>query len=115
MTDRRDGKTMEMRREIMVRIKEDLRDLQGYQCAMPWCVNEWTDAAHIDGSGMGGRVSTYTSGNMVGLCRSCHDTFDGRDLQGRQYMLRRLLAAHVETERNAKALRKIKEGHLAGF
>lgn len=83
----------------MDRIKEDLRAWQGYQCGMPSCINEWTDAAHIQGSGMGGRISTYSIENMVGLCRGCHDTFDGRDLQGRQAMLRDLLGEHVRSMR----------------
>ncbi len=103
---------MKDRRETMDRIKEDLRTWQGYQCGMPWCINEWTDAAHIDGSGMGGRISTYSIENMVGLCRTCHDTFDGRDLQGRQRMLRDLLAEYVKTERDTKAKRRVS---LAGF
>ncbi len=102
------------RREIMDRIKEDLWTWQGLQCGMPWCTNEWTDAAHIDGSGMGGRISTYEIENMVGLCRSCHDTFDGRDLAGRQHMLRQLLAAHVTCNRLRVAKRKMKGGDWPG-
>ncbi len=103
------------RREAMDRIRRDLEAWQGHQCAMPWCTNPWSDPAHIDASGMGGRPSTYSIENMVGLCRSCHDTFDGRDLQGRQAMLRSLLAAHVKTSRDAVAKQRMKEGHLAGF
>ena len=74
---------------------------------MPSCVNEWTDPAHIHGSGMGGRISTYSIENMVGLCRGCHDTFDGRDLAGRQHMLRELMGEYVKTMREARAKRRI--------
>ena len=69
---------------------------------MPTCVNDWTDVAHIQGSGMGGQPSTYMIENLVGLCRSCHDTFDGRELAGRQHMLRELMFVHVAAMREAK-------------
>ena len=104
------------RQRIMDQLKEDLRAWQGLQCAMPSCVNEWTDAAHIQGSGSGGRISTYTIENMVGLCRSCHDTFDGRDLAGRQHMLRELMFVHVSAMREAKAKDRMRtDRRLAGF
>ena len=31
------------------------------------------------------------AGNLVGLCRHCHDMFDGRDMQGRQRLMRLLM------------------------
>jgi hypothetical protein len=40
---------------------------------------------------MGGRPSTYTAENLVGLCKLHHDVFDGRVLQGRQDLLRVLM------------------------
>ena len=64
--------------------------IQGPQCAMPGCTERWKDAAHIEGSGMGGRASTYVIENMVGLCRADHMIFDGHVMQGRQRMMRRL-------------------------
>ena len=102
-------RTAAQRREVMHQLRQDLEGWQGYQCAMPWCTNPWSDPAHIDGSGMGGRPSTYNIENMAGLCRSCHDTFDGRDLAGRQYMLRQLLAAHVKVSRDAVTRRRLRE------
>ena len=75
---------------------------QGVKCLMPDCDEDWSDKAHVDGSGMGGRPSTFTIDNMVGLCRPDHRIFDGQDLQGRQYMLRtlmRTLAATVAERR----------------
>ena len=102
------------RRATMDRIREDLTAWQGVLCAMPRCRNDWTDPAHIDASGMGGRPSTYSIENMVGLCRSCHDTFDGRTLQGRQAMLRQLLAAHVTATRLGVTKQR-KAANLAGF
>jgi hypothetical protein len=58
--------------------------------------------AHIDGSGSGGRLSTYTIDNLVGLCRVHHDQFDGRSLQGRQQLLRELMRYVVVHERQAR-------------
>jgi hypothetical protein len=48
---------------------------------------------------MGGQPSTYRASNLVGLCHHHHDVFDGRDMYGRQRMLRQLmeiLRDHVE-------------------
>ncbi len=94
----------------MDRLREDLNHWQGMLCAMPNCENAWVDVAHIHGSGMGGRISTYSIENVVGLCRPCHDTFDGRDLQGRQLMLRDLLSEWVRSSRA-----KVEKQRLAGF
>jgi len=66
---------------------------QGAQCLIPGCPNRWTEKAHIWPSGMGGQPSTYRAENLVGLCRQCHDIFDGRNLAGRQHMLRLLMEA----------------------
>ena len=101
------------RRRIMDQLREDIRTWQGLHCIMPSCINEWTDAAHIHGSGMGGRISTYTIENVVGMCRSCHDTFDGRDLQGRQAMLRDLLDRYARFQRAVAAKDRLSK--RAGF
>ncbi len=85
--------------------REQLHGLQGVACGMPGCTNAWTDTAHIQGAGMGGSPSRNAMANYVGLCRSCHDTFDGRELAGRQYMLRRLMGEVVAADRAAYARR----------
>lgn len=72
---------------------------QGPICAMPDCHQPWTDMAHIVPSGAGGRASTYTLDNVVGLSRTCHDIFDGRILAGRQHMMRMLMAEVVKHQR----------------
>ncbi len=59
-------------------LREQLHGLQGLACGMPGCGNPWTDTAHIQGAGMGGVPSRNVAANVVGLCRSCHDIFDGR-------------------------------------
>ena len=72
---------------------------QGPACAMPGCTQPWAQLAHVQPSGMGGRPSTYTASNLAGLCVPCHDIFDGRQLAGRQEMLRRLMASHLHHTR----------------
>ena len=62
---------------------------QGPHCLM--CGEPWTEKAHIWPSGMGGQPSTYRPDNRVGLCHGCHDIFDGRNLAGRQRMMRQLM------------------------
>jgi hypothetical protein len=91
-------------------LREELHSAQGVACGMPGCTNAWTDTAHIRGTGMGGAPSRNTVANVVGLCRSCHDTFDGRELAGRQFMLRRLMAEVVAYERAAYA-KRYRVGH----
>ena len=73
----------------MSALSDDIRARQGSSCLC--CEHQWVDRAHIWPSGMGGRPSMLKAGNLVGLCRRCHDIFDGRDLQGRQRMMRRLM------------------------
>ena len=68
---------------------------QGPGCFRPGCPEPWTDLAHIEPSGMGGRPSLLHAGNLVGLCRPCHRIFDGQDLAGRARMLRDLMAELV--------------------
>ena len=80
-------------------MQERITALQGTRCAIPTCRQPWVDLAHIAASGMGGRKSTYTEDNLVGMCRPCHDIYDGRDLKGRQAMLRDLLLYVVRMER----------------
>lgn len=93
------------RRERMEELRRQLLRVQGARCAMPACSEPWVDVAHIAGSGMGGRPSTYNLANVAGLCRSCHDTFDGRQMAGRQELLRRLLAAYTqEVRRHRRAV-----------
>lgn len=67
-------------------------DRQGWRCFRPSCPNPWTDLAHIEPSGLGGRPHLYRADNLVGLCRPCHRIFDGQDLAGRARMLRDLMA-----------------------
>lgn len=86
--------TPEMRDSIMAR--------QGAECLVPDCPDPWVDGAHIEPSGAGGRPSTYTPKNIIGLCRFHHDVFDGRELHGRQRLLRvlmRSLADRVAADR----------------
>lgn len=98
------------RAELMAEAKEQLVQLQGLLCGVPGCGMPWTDVAHIWGSGSGGRLSTYTVDNLVGLCRPCHDAYDGRVLQARQLLLRRLMAAVVREGRKAR-----RKGATVGF
>lgn len=64
---------------------------QGTECLVPGCSDPWTDRSHVEPSGMGGRPSLRNPENLVGLCRHHHDVFDGRELHGRQHMLRILM------------------------
>ena len=64
---------------------------QGVECLIPGCHEPWVDRAHIEPSGMGGRPSLRNPLNLIGLCRSHHDIFDGRTIQGRQHLLRTLM------------------------
>lgn len=73
---------------------------QGPHCLM--CDQPWTEKAHIWPSGMGGQPSMLRASNLVGLCHRCHDIFDGRDMAGRQNMMRRLM----EARRDLVELRK---------
>ena len=34
--------------------------------------------------------------NLVGLCHACHDVFDGRNMGGRQDMMRRLMESRKQ-------------------
>jgi len=72
---------------------------QGPGCIVPHCTSLWTQKAHIEGSGHGGRPSTYNPENLVGMCRPHHDIFDGRDMAGRQRMLRDLMRVHADRVR----------------
>lgn len=64
---------------------------QGPWCLIPGCHEPWTERAHIWPSGLGGRPSTYRADNLVGLCHWHHDIFDGRQLEGRQRLMRLLM------------------------
>ena len=90
-------KAARTRTAAMKAARDIILDRQGIRCVMPDCDELWSDAAHVEPSGLGGRPSTNVAENLVGLCRTCHDIFDGRRLQGRQHMLRVLMAALVET------------------
>jgi hypothetical protein len=72
---------------------------QGPMCLIPDCGEPWTERAHIWPSGMGGQSSMLRADNLVGLCHQHHDIFDGRELHGRQHMLRQLM----ETRRDLVA------------
>ncbi len=74
---------------------------QGPHCLIPDCGEPWTEKAHIWPSGMGGQPSTYRAENLVGMCRHHHDVFDGRDMAGRQRMLRQLM--EILRDHNAAA------------
>lgn len=81
-------------------IDDSILARQGPSCLC--CSEPWTEKAHIWPSGMGGQPSTYRADNLVGLCHHCHDIFDGRDMHGRQRMLRQLMETrrdHIEWER----------------
>jgi 5-methylcytosine-specific restriction endonuclease McrA len=85
-----------------VTVDEAILARQGPLCLISDCGKPWTEKAHIWPSGMGGQPSTYRPDNLVGLCRYCHDVFDGRDMHGRQRMLRQLMEARrdmVELQR----------------
>ena len=77
---------------------------QGPVCAMPRCRERWTDLAHVEPSGMGGRASTFVPSNLAGLCRPCHRIYDGQDLAGRARMLRDLFAAFLAVGRSERDL-----------
>lgn len=91
------------RKRTMDALRIELFRVQGSICAIPSCREGWTDVAHIDGSGSGGRPSTYRIDNVAGLCRGCHDILDGRNLSGRQALLRELLRTVVNVERRQRA------------
>jgi len=80
----------------LMRLHDEITRLQGPLCAVPGCPSPWTDKAHIDPSGAGGRPSTYSLENLVGLCHPCHMIFDGQQLQGRQRLLRVLMRSRVQ-------------------
>ena len=82
-------------------LNDQMLTLQGPACLLPDCTDPWVDKAHIEPSGMGGQPSLSNPENLVGLCRYHHDVFDGRELHGRQRMLRTLMrfAAAVIRER----------------
>ena len=85
-------------------LDEQVLARQGPDCIIPGCTEPWTDKAHIQPSGMGGRPSLNRADNLVGLCRHHHDVFDGRELAGRQNLLRQLmksLAERVAADRKA--------------
>lgn len=69
-------------------LRATLLERQGRQCLT--CPEPWADLAHVEPSGMGGR-NNRTPDNLVGLCRTCHQIFDGHQLQGRQRMMRDLM------------------------
>ena len=94
-------------RARMRQLREQLQEVQGYQCAIPSCTEKWVHVAHIEGSGNGGRLSTYVIGNVCGLCRYHHDVFDGRQLQDRQKLLRELLAWVVLMQRQGREMLKL--------
>lgn len=77
-------------------------ELQGSKCLMPDCDDPWQEKAHCEPSGMGGRPSTKTPENLVGLCKHHHDVFDGRDLHGRQRMLRLLMRSLADSVRRRR-------------
>lgn len=81
-----------------VTVDETILARQGPHCLIPGCDQLWTEKAHIWPSGMGGQPSTYRADNLVGLCHGCHDIFDGRDMHGRQRMLRQLMEILRDTQ-----------------
>ena len=78
--------------------------LQGETCLLPSCSSGWDHKAHIEGSGMGGRASTFVVGNIAGLCEYHHDVFDNRQPQGRQELMRELMAFMLHRIRQERAL-----------
>ena len=83
-------------------LRAELAELQGDVCGRPSCDEPWIrdgDMAHVYGSGMGGRPSTYRLTNLIGLCRVDHDRFDGRTMQGRQDFMRELMAFYLDSWR----------------
>ncbi len=83
---------------------EEITRLQGERCILPSCSSLWTDKAHIEASGMGGRASTFTIGNIAGLCEYHHDVYDGRVMQGRGQLLQELLRFMLHTIRQDRAM-----------
>ena len=84
-------------------LNETIRARQGYECLIPGCHERWSEKAHIWGRRMGGVPSLRDNPDLVvGLCRSCHDIFDGRSMHGRQRMLRLLM----ESRRDLVELRQ---------
>lgn len=92
-------------------VRRQITEAQGTVCAVPSCQQPWTDAAHIRASGMGGRLSTYTVENLVGLCRHHHDQFDGRRMQGRQDLLRELMEYTIGRIRQDRRMLKERSQH----
>ncbi len=92
---------------------EEITQLQGTHCIVPTCISAWVDKAHIlEPSGLGGRPSTWVIGNLAGMCRPCHQIFDGHVLQGRQRMLRDLLWFVMHQTRQDRALLATQEPGL---
>lgn len=81
---------------------EEVYERQGGRCIIPACGAPWTDVAHIHGSGMGGRPSTYRADNLVGLCHPCHDAFDSN----RAWLMRTLMEAWARHIWRQHALRQ---------
>lgn len=90
------SKNSRTRTKAMKVARVAIGETQGNLCIMPWCEWPWDDAAHIEPSGLGGRPSTNVHTNIVGMCKGCHAIFDGRTLQGRQYMMKSLLKAWLD-------------------
>lgn len=74
-------------------LRAELLALQGVRCLVPSCTRAWQQMAHIEPSGMGGRPSLRRASNLAGLCGWHHDIFDGRRLEGRQELMRELMAS----------------------
>ena len=84
-------------------LQETIRHLQGNRCIIPWCTDNWEDLAHLEPSGSGGRDNAVV-GNLVGMCRPCHDRMDGRDLKGRDREYRRFVAHYSNEHRSVRAM-----------
>ena len=78
--------------------------LQGETCLLPSCSSAWDHKAHIEGSGLGGRASTFVIENIAGLCEYHHDVYDGRIMQGRGQLLQEFLRFMLHTIRQERAL-----------
>lgn len=78
-----------------------LWDLTGGMCEWPGCVSQADEMAHVEPSGMGGRASVDTIGNVMALCRGHHDILDGRPTQMKtSRAVRDLAAAYVASRRS---------------
>ena len=82
----------------------EIHRLQGVACLLPSCSEPWQHKAHIEASGMGGRASTFVVGNIAGLCAYHHDVYDNRQPQGRQELMRELMAFMLHRIRQERAL-----------